>query len=57
MSEQLGTGKEEQVVTLATKPTIASLPTTATTGDLEDIGIAINATLTALSDLGLITVS
>jgi hypothetical protein len=57
MAEQLGTGKEAQVVTLGAKPTIANLPTTATTADLEAIGNAINETLTALSNLGLITVS
>lgn len=54
MSEQLGTGVEEQKVVLSTKPTISALPVTATTGDLEDIGIAVNATLLALANLGLI---
>lgn len=54
MSEQLGTGAEEQVITLSTKPTIATLPVTATTADIAAIGTAVNAALSALRNLGVI---
>lgn len=55
MPEQLGTGQEQQKVTLSTKPTIATLPVTATTADIAAIGTAVNATLSALRNLGLIS--
>lgn len=57
MSEQLGTGAEAQKVVLSTKPTIATVPVTSTTGDVAAIGTAVNAALTALSNLSLITLS
>ena len=59
MSEQLGTGAEAQVVTLSSKPTIATVPSTftVTTTDALVIAAAVNSVLDALSDLGLITKS
>jgi hypothetical protein len=53
MSEQLGTGADQQVVTLSTKPTIATVPQTSTTADIAAIGTAVNAILSALRNLNL----
>jgi hypothetical protein len=55
MSEQLGTGNEQQKVVLSTKPTIATVPVTSTTGDVAAIGTAVNAVLSALRNLTLIS--
>lgn len=42
------------VTTTPSKPTITTLPVTATTADIAAIGVAVNSVLNALSDLGLI---
>ena len=55
-TEKLGTGIAAQTVTLqATKPTISTVPVTSVTTDVAAIGTAVNSALTALSNLGLIT--
>lgn len=54
MSEQLGTGSEEQKVVLSDAPTITTLPVTATTADIAAMGTAINSIITALDNLGLV---
>lgn len=55
-TEKLGTGIAAQTITLqAAKPTISTVPVTSVTTDVAAIGTAVNSALTALSNLGLIT--
>ena len=45
------------VTTAPARPSIATVPVTATTADLAALGVAVNATLSALAALGLATLT